>query len=360
MPTVRSSTNHSQRELEVLPQQTSQEMPETNKIEIGTYGHVELIDNLQNDLSVVNAARVSMDVEHEAMMKRDPGLLRYLARERHFTPFGHARHGYECYIPDVDKMIKWLMNRQPGWTIKYGNNKINKFVIEGSLFNWFGDPHDLPPIRESEVDLVRGCLIDRGCEFTARAFLGDKEFDRVNSKAYLNPVMRDTDWLTFRIKAPVFVLRQWMRSNWEIIYNEVSRRYVSGPPEFYFPHEWRSRPPEDIKQGSGDLLLTTYSTEEINKWIGKHGSFPFAVDLRTSYSDLMQTAGEMYTLMIDSQVAPEMARMVLPLSMYSEIWMTISPKALERVQGLRSNRGESNHAQKEIEEFSRAVESLIA
>lgn len=49
----------------------------------------DLIINTGDDLLVVNAARVSMDKHHEEFMQNDKGLLNYLARHKHWTPFGH-------------------------------------------------------------------------------------------------------------------------------------------------------------------------------------------------------------------------------------------------------------------------------
>lgn len=57
--------------------------------------------------------------------------------------------------------------------------------------------------------------------------------------------------LQLRIKMPIFVARQLMRSNVGIVWNEVSRRYVDSPPEVYVPETWRLRPEGGIKQGSG-------------------------------------------------------------------------------------------------------------
>lgn len=54
------------------------------------------------------------------------------------------------------------------------------------------------------------------------------------------------------MKMPIFVARQWMRSNVGIVYNEISRRYVDTPPEFYEPKQFRKRPEGSLKQGSGE------------------------------------------------------------------------------------------------------------
>ena len=47
--------------------------------------------------------------------------------------------------------------------------------------------------------------------------------------------------LQFRIKAPVFVARQLVKHQVGLIWNEVSRRYVDFPPEFFTPHAWRGK-----------------------------------------------------------------------------------------------------------------------
>ena len=48
--------------------------------------------------------------------------------------------------------------------------------------------------------------------------------------------------MQFRIKAPVFVARQLAKHQVGLTWNEVSRRYVDDPPQFYEPKEWRGRP----------------------------------------------------------------------------------------------------------------------
>jgi len=54
---------------------------------------VKRIDNQNNDLTVVNAARVSFDKIKNKITNRDIRLIRYLAEHNHFTPFTHVRFG---------------------------------------------------------------------------------------------------------------------------------------------------------------------------------------------------------------------------------------------------------------------------
>ena len=55
----------------------------------------------------------------------------------------------------------------------------------------------------------------------------------------------------FHVQAPVFVARQLVKHQIGLTWNEVSRRYVDGKPEYWMPEHWRKRA-EDKKQGSSD------------------------------------------------------------------------------------------------------------
>lgn len=118
--------------------------------------------------------------------------------------------------------------------------------------------------------------------------------------------------LQFRIKAPVFVARQLIKHQIGLVWNEVSRRYVDTPPEFYLPDTWRGRP-VNAKQGSD-------------------GEVDVSHDVVASALD--QVVG-LYQYLIDQGVAPEQARMVLPQNMMTEWVWTGSLAAFARVAGLR-------------------------
>jgi thymidylate synthase (FAD) len=65
-------------------------MPEVvaeNQIDVLDHGFVRLDDAMATDLSVVNAARVSFARRKEVMEESDVGLIKFLMRERHGTPF---------------------------------------------------------------------------------------------------------------------------------------------------------------------------------------------------------------------------------------------------------------------------------
>jgi thymidylate synthase (FAD) len=142
--------------------------------------------------------------------------------------------------------------------------------------------------------------------------------------------------ITVEICMPIFVARQWMKSNVGIVYNEVSRRYVDSEPEFYYPLVWRGRPDGSIKQGSGAAVDNSRDCER---------DYFFAV----------QKCVETYNLMLKEGVAPEMARMILPQSMYTRVAMTASLAACARIVGLRNK----PDAQWEIQQYGKALYDIV-
>lgn len=190
---------------------------------------VECIDVMGSDLSVVNAARVSMDKFHEEFEDRDEQLIKYLSENNHWTPFGHAI-------------------------------------------------------------------------------------------------------LSLRIKAPIFVARQLVKHQVGLVWNEVSRRYVDSEPTFYLP-ELRERA-ENVKQGSGDVLV----------------DIEYNPIKETSKSSLMA-----YKYLLRMNVAPEIARSVLPLNTMTEWIWTGTLAAFVRVVNLRIH----PHAQKEARIVGEKIKEIL-
>ena len=116
--------------------------------------------------------------------------------------------------------------------------------------------------------------------------------------------------LQFRIKAPIFVARQLVKHQVGLVWNEVSRRYVDDEPEFYIPSEWRLKA-DDKKQGSSD--------ETIEYNLGSTLEF-----VKTTYQNMLK-----------ANIAPEMARMILPQNLYTEWYWSGTLMAFARVCNLR-------------------------
>ena len=199
-------------------------------------GFVECLETFGNDLTVVNAARVSFDKESLEFTEADKKLVTYLAKHDHVSPFFH------------------------------------------------------PQIR-------------------------------------------------FRIKMPIFVAREWYRHTIGLARNEVSRRYVDTPPECWvpFPNEIRERDPR-LKQGSKSTPVD--DSERIHSIL----------------SNQTNAALKTYHDLLDNHVAPELARTILPQSMYTEFIETGSLAAYARLCRLRLNPA----AQKEIRDYAEAISVCLA
>lgn len=144
--------------------------------------------------------------------------------------------------------------------------------------------------------------------------------------------------VSFRIKAPIFVARQLGKHQVGLVWNEVSRRYVDSQPEFYCPEYWRGRP-TDKKQGSSEEEI------DINPPTGTGPS------LVSDYEQAIRRCMWTYDELLRKGVAPEMARMVLPQSMFTEWYWTGSLIAFSRVCSLR--------IKEDVQEETRDIASLI-
>ena len=89
---------------------------------------VELINFMGNDLTVVNAARVSFDVNKKTFTMADKKLIAYLAKHKHMSPFGHCFASFKVTAPIFvarqlvkHKFLRWneisrrYVNTKPNW-----------------------------------------------------------------------------------------------------------------------------------------------------------------------------------------------------------------------------------------------------
>jgi thymidylate synthase (FAD) len=198
-------------------------------------GFVELLDTFGDDLTVVNAARVSFSKEATVLEPKDEKLINYLAHHDHITPFFH------------------------------------------------------PQVR-------------------------------------------------LRLKMPIYVAREWFRHTIGFARNEVSRRYVDTRPECYVPLEGGLRERDsNKKQGSKE---TAIAVEE---------------DMRLIIENFTEYSITIYEKLLAAGVAPEIARGVLPQSMYTEFIETGSLYAYARLCRLRLD----PHAQREIQVYAEAISGAL-
>lgn len=162
--------------------------------------------------------------------------------------------------------------------------------------------------------------------------------------------------ITMREKVPIFVARQRFKHMVGFTYNEVSRRYVEDTPEFYVPEVWRSRPEGSVKQGSGNSVIEWLCADKEGNQV-RPLPYRLTGSGKTShmYKEYLLVALKFYEELLDSNVAPEQARMVLPQSMYTEYYVTGSLAAWARAYKLRSD----PHAQLEIQELAKQWDAII-
>lgn len=196
-------------------------------------GSVELLGTFGNDLTVVNAARVSFAKESTEMTPGDVKLIQYLAKHQHTSPFFH------------------------------------------------------PQIR-------------------------------------------------LRLKMPIFVAREWFRHTVGFARNEVSRRYVDSEVECYIPEIIRERD-TNKKQGSKETPVE-HSENALECMV-----------------EMTKASITTYNSLLEANVAPEVARMVLPQSMYTEFIETASLYAYARLCKLRLG----TDAQMEIRQYAQILSSLL-
>jgi thymidylate synthase (FAD) len=142
----------------------------------------------------------------------------------------------------------------------------------------------------------------------------------------------------FRLKMPIFVAREWFRHTIGFSRNEVSRRYVDSIPECWEPsaESLRERDP-NLKQGSKEKPIS--ECEQVQKAVAAH----------------MEGCVSLYNYLLEQKVAPEVARAVLPQSMYTEFIETGSLYAYARLCKLRLD----PHAQREIQLYAEAVSAAL-
>ena len=144
--------------------------------------------------------------------------------------------------------------------------------------------------------------------------------------------------IKFHIKLPIFVARQWVRHRTANV-NEYSARYSIVEDEFYIPSiENISLQSVDNKQGRGQIV-SKEEAEEIRELLIKQSD----------------EAYKAYQHMLEKGIARELARVVLPQNVYTQMYWKIDLHNLLHFIKLRSH----STAQFEIREFSKALEKIV-
>lgn len=213
--------------------------------------------------------------------------------------------------------------------------------------------------EDVSVELVKSSASDADVIWAARvSTAGDKSLEDVGgdaskSEGLINYLARERHGspfehtsMTFFISAPIFVFREFMRHR-IASYNEESGRYRELKPVFYIP-----------------------SKERKLVQIGKAGAYTFIDGTPEQYEITVKSiketcvlAYENYQKMLDAGVAREVARAVLPVTLYSSMYVTMNARALMNFLSLRTSREGSHfpsYPQREIEMVAEKMEAEFA
>ncbi|MDX1918420.1 MAG: FAD-dependent thymidylate synthase [Candidatus Caenarcaniphilales bacterium] len=140
--------------------------------------------------------------------------------------------------------------------------------------------------------------------------------------------------LTYLVKVPIFVARQWHRHRVGISINEISGRYVELQDEFYIPPAFRGQ----SKSNRQASVEGEFSEEE-------------AKDARQAFEETVKVSYEAYKKLLEAGVAREQARGVLPMCTYTQYFWTCNLRSLFHFVGLRDHAD----AQYEIRQYAKVM-----
>jgi len=203
------------------------------------------------------------------------------------------------------------------------------------------------------VKLIQSMGSDDSVVMSARVSTGASSSTSEKDAGLINYLMRDRhgtpfehNAFTFYVEAPIFVFREFMRHR-IASYNEESGRYKELEPTFYLPDPERK-------------LIQ----------IGKTGAYEFVAgsdeQYKTTFACIKESSVQSYNYyqdMLEAGVAREVARAVLPVNIYSSMFVTMNARALMNFLSLRTTREGTtfpSYPQREIEMVAEQMEQLFA
>jgi len=140
----------------------------------------------------------------------------------------------------------------------------------------------------------------------------------------------------FHIKCPIFTARQWMRHRMAS-YNEISARYTEVSEEFYTPKAFRAQ-------------------DRINRQGSKASPELDQPEMLAVYEASVKASYQAYKELLKAGAAREMARMVLPVSQYTQFYWSVNARSLLNFLSLRMD----SHAQSEIQDYANAIADIFS
>lgn len=203
------------------------------------------------------------------------------------------------------------------------------------------------------VDLIRSMASDEAVTQAAQVSTkGAASLDASKSSGLINFLLKNRHGspfehsvFTFYVHAPIFVWREMMRHR-IASYNEESGRYKQLEPVFYLPDDKRDL----IQTGKAGAYTFEPGTPEESAWV------------REVHGLVSSVAYETYEKLLNDGIAREVARMTLPLNIYSSAYVTVNARALMNFLSLRTKSERStfpSFPQREIEMVAEKMEKYF-
>jgi thymidylate synthase (FAD) len=187
----------------------------------------------------------------------------------------------------------------------------------------------------SDLSVVQAARISNGAAMPDwRGEPDEKLIKFLAEHGHMTPFEHAT--FKFYVDAPIFVIREWQRHR-TFSYNEMSARYKKLRPKFFFPKEVRIQ--DEVNRQSSVPVVDDVMIGAMNS------------RLELSY----HTAWTQYEYLLEMGVAREIARSVLPVGIYSEMYVTGNLRNWMHFYNLRS----TNEAQYEIKQYALEVGRAI-
>jgi thymidylate synthase (FAD) len=185
------------------------------------------------------------------------------------------------------------------------------------------------------VEMMGG---DRGALDAARVCYASRSKGEAKDRGLISYLLRHSHLtpfehavFKFHVAAPIFVARQWFRHRFAA-YNEMSLRYTEVKDEFYIPREWRGQDTAD-KQGSAVSPDLDHAA------------------LSAKLSEVVNFSLKAYQELLAAGAAREMARLALPVNLYTQFYWTVNCRSLMNFICLRAD----SHAQWEMQQYALAL-----
>lgn len=294
-----------------------------------------------DDNFVVDCARVSFAKRYDQFtQEQNAKLIRYLHNPPdsvpHWAPFAGPRLKFHLDVLPGDLVVfLWRANLTGFDVTTKGDSLFSPGVwVDGSLWAWYENLWTFPEeLRTTIVKYLRDQF-----PVCAKVF----RWNELDTDEPMDPRVspQRSDYINLRIKAPIFVARQLGKHQKELVWSEVSRRYISSEPELWWPEKWHKAPTHS-KQGASEEIYTDCFARELNI---------------SNIIGLADSSVKSYEVLVGDGLAPEEARMILPQNMMTEWIWTGSPRAFARVIRERTAPGAQKSGTRETaEKIAKAI-----